>query len=101
MTRDEIMEYNEEALLLEERYDSAIIGVAERINLGPVVAYDSEKIIEILAKDMEVSEEELTEDGRDIKDIKYEMAIEYFDFNIKGSWVGENTPVFITKSQEL
>ena len=25
---------------------------------------------------------------------KYEMALEYFEFNIKGAWVGENTPFF-------
>ena len=24
------------------------------------------------------------------------MAYEYFEFNILGAWMGENTPVFIT-----
>ena len=57
--------------------------MAERIGLGPVVAYDTEKIIEIL-----VSRDEMS----------YEEAYEYFDFNIKGAWVGEFTPIFITTS---
>ena len=47
MTREEISEYNEEALICDG-FDEAIIGVAERINLGPVAAYSVEKIIEIL-----------------------------------------------------
>ena len=47
MTREEIAEYNEEALICDG-FDEAIIGVAERINLGPVAAYSVEKIIEIL-----------------------------------------------------
>ncbi len=44
-----------------------------------VVAYDKEAILEILMRDM--SEEE---------------AIEYFDFNIIGAYVGDKTPVFVT-----
>jgi len=27
--------------------------------------------------------------------MEYDEAVEYFDFNIKGAWVGETTPVFI------
>ena len=62
-------------------FDDAIIGIAERINLGPVVAYSVEKIIDIM----------ITRDG-----MTYEDAYEYFDYNIRGAWVGENTPIFIT-----
>lgn len=96
MLRDEIGEINPEALLLDG-FDEAIIGMAERINLGPVVAYDVEKIIEILAKDMEVHEDELLEDGQSIEDLKISMAYEYFYFNVQGAWMGDNTPIFITK----
>ena len=39
MLREEISEINPEALLVDG-FDEAIIGMAERINLGPVVAYD-------------------------------------------------------------
>lgn len=81
MTREEIADINEEAVFADG-FDDAIIGLAERINLGPVVAYDVEKIIEIL----------MERDGMD-----YTEAYEYYSYNIIGSWVGEYTPIFITK----
>ena len=91
MTREEVEELlvdsNPEALFLDG-FDDAIIGLAERPNLGPVVAYDESKIIDILAETMEVGEGE--------EDDKYSMAIEYYEFNIKGSWLGEGTPIIIT-----
>jgi hypothetical protein len=98
MSPEEVAEYNEEALLCDG-FDEAIIGVAERINLGPVAAYDVEKIIEILMRTMEVDESDL-EEGQSIENAKYQMAYEYFEFNIKSAWLGEHTPVFITKSYE-
>lgn len=79
MTPEEISEYNEDALILEG-FDEAIIGLAERINLGPVVAYDVNKIYEILMNKHNMS---------------YEEAIEYFNFNIIGAWMGDFTPVYI------
>ena len=75
----EINEINPEALLCDG-FDDAIIGLAERINLGPVVAYNTEKMIDIMVE----------RDG-----MTYEDAIEYFDYNILGAWMGEYTPVFI------
>lgn len=80
MTPEEIAEINPDALLCDG-FDDAIIGLAERINLGPVVAYSVEKIIEIL----------MHRDG-----MEYEDAWDYFSYNILGAWVGENTPIFIT-----
>ena len=98
MTRDEVAEINPDALLCDG-FDDAIIGMAERINLGPVVAYDVEKMITILMKDMEVEVDEI-EEGETIEMKQYEMAYEYFEFNIKGAWMGEFTPVFITTNLE-
>jgi len=94
MTREEIAEINPEALVCDG-FDEAIIGMAENISLGPVVAYSVEKIIEILMKDMEVDEEDL-EGGVSIESLKYQMAYEYFEYNIKGAFVGEFTPIFVT-----
>jgi hypothetical protein len=81
MTVEEIAEYNPEALVCDG-FDEAIIGMAERINLGPVVAYDVEKILQIMVE----------RDG-----MTYEEAQEFFDYNIIGAWMGEFTPIFITK----
>lgn len=66
-------------LLFADGFDDAILGVAERIGMEPVVAYSTPKIIEILSRDM-------TEDE----------AVEYFEFNILGAYVGERTPIFVT-----
>ena len=90
-----ISERNEEALICDG-FDEAIIGMAQRINLGPVVAYSVEKIIEILISQSELTEADLEED-EDLESRKYLDAIEYFEYNIKGSWMGEFTPVFIEK----
>ena len=49
MTVEEIGEINPEALLCDG-FDDAIIGMAERINLGPVVAYNTEKMIDIMVE---------------------------------------------------
>lgn len=80
MTRDEIAENYPELLCLDPAYfDEAILGVASRMNTV-AVCYSESKIIEILMR----------EDGMD-----YDEAIEYYQFNILGSWVGEHTPVYL------
>ena len=79
MTREDVSEINPEALMVDG-FDEAIIGMAERINLGPVVAYDVDKIINIM----------MERDGMD-----YTEAYEFYSYNIVGAWLGEYTPVFI------
>lgn len=97
MTREEveemIVESNPEALFLDG-FDDAIIGIAERPNFGPVIAYSEEKIIEILSHQMEPSPEDLVDRTKD--EVSLEMALEYYYFNVKSTWVGENTPIIIT-----
>ena len=67
-------------MMIADGYDEAIIGVARRCGQPDLVAYDLEKIIEILVK----------RDG-----MSYEEAVEYFELNIEGAWMGDNTPCFI------
>lgn len=62
--------------------DEAIIGVAERFN-DTFVVYDKQKVLEIMVK----------RDG-----MSYEEAMEFFDFNIVGAWVGPKTPAFVDVS---
>ena len=91
MTRDEIAEwmsyYNEEALLADGLED-AFIGMCEVSGRSPIALYDEEKCIEILAEQMEPLDDE--------EDDPYTMAVEYFEFNTKGAWVGENSPRYVT-----
>ena len=78
--------HNEEALMADG-FDEAIIGMCERFG-NPVVAYDRARCIEILAQKFD------QEEDPDV-DV-YEEAEDYFSYNVSGSYVGENTPVFIT-----
>ena len=65
-------------LKLPEQFDDAIMGVSQRIGWENCIVYDAKKIIEILTQDM--SEQD---------------ALDHFDFNIAGSYVGDTTPVFL------
>jgi hypothetical protein len=79
-----ISDQNPEAVTCDG-FESCVIGVANRFGMSPVVAYDYDKCIEVLT----------TRDG-----MTYEEAIEYFEFNVSGAWVGEGTPVFVSTRLE-
>ena len=64
--------------LLADGFEDAFIGFGTRFTYD-VAVYDYNKCIEILAKEM-----------------SQEDAEEYFEFNTRGAYVGENTPVFVT-----
>jgi hypothetical protein len=65
----------------EPEYDQAIIGVMERAGGSPVIAYDTQKILDILVRSMPM-----------------EDAQEFFEYNILGAYMGDRTPVYITKN---
>jgi hypothetical protein len=72
---DKIVEwFPEDEILKADGFDEAIIGIDE---FSMRLIYSVSKCIEILCRDM--SEED---------------AVEYFDFNVKGSYVGEKTPIW-------
>lgn len=99
MKRDDILQINSDAIFYDG-LDDAIIGVAERINLNQVVAYDKSIAINIILSNLTTTEADLTPDdiknGVTVEDKKYEEALEHFQYNVLGGWVGENTPIFIT-----
>lgn len=102
MTRQEaedlLVESNPKALFLDG-FDAAIIGISERINFPPVVTYNKEKIIEILAEQMVPDEDDIEMHG-DEQSAKEFLAIEYFDFNVAGAYMGEGTPLITTTNAE-
>jgi hypothetical protein len=67
-------------------HDNAIIGVVERFGMEPVIALDKRKIIRTL-----MQRDGMTEAG----------AIEFFDYNIIGAWVGKGTPAYVTFVKDL
>ena len=62
-------------------FDEAIIGIIESYNQELRMVYDKEKCIDII-----------TENG--ITD--YDVALEYFEFNILGAYMGPSTPCFFS-----
>ena len=82
--REYLEEVNPEAMLFDG-FEDALVGTCDRIGQPTLAAYDYDKCIEILAKDMTDFED----------DDPYTMAVEYFDFNVIGAYIGESTPVFI------
>jgi hypothetical protein len=64
-------------------FDDAFVGTTiSAFGRKQVALYDYDKCILILMHDNHMSEED---------------AIEYFDFNVIGAWVGEGTPIFINQ----
>ena len=76
----EEMQMDTFAFLDPDYFDEAILGVAERCGVSPVVLYDRNKCIDLLVKEGMPRDE----------------AHEYFDFNIVGSYIGDETPLFAT-----
>ena len=66
--------FPEDDLLKADGFDDAIIGIDDS---SMRLIYSVSKCIEILRKDMDE-----------------EDAIEYFDFNVSGSYMGEKTPIW-------
>jgi hypothetical protein len=79
LTLDEIAEINPEAMMADG-FDEAVLGMCIQFGGEPLVAYDYEKCIKIL----------MEKDG-----LNRTEAIDFMEFNIIGSYVGLNTPVFI------
>jgi hypothetical protein len=70
-----------ELILLEPEYfDEAIMGVITLVNMPHAVCYNREKCIELLMEHEEMSEED---------------AVDYFEYNTSGFYVGKHTPVFL------
>jgi len=74
------LEEQEITTLIADGFDDAILGVVTDFNSEPRVAYSKSKCIDIL----------MERDGMD-----YEEAMEYFDYNVSGAYMGEQTPIWV------
>ena len=81
ITREDISAMNEGALFADG-LDDCLMGAVRRFGSEPLALYDYEAVIKKL----------MSRDGMD-----QDEAEEFFEFNIIGSWVGENTPAFFVK----
>lgn len=67
-------------------FNDCIEGIVERFGQQDIICYNKEKVITKLMNEGEGS---------------YEEAVEYYEFNQLGAWVGEGTPCFIDKKTDL
>jgi hypothetical protein len=65
--------------------DAAIVGMGQQFTDPALVVYDEGRILKILM-----------DQGMD-----WDEAFEFYSFNIAGSWVGENTPIIVTRWEEI
>jgi hypothetical protein len=83
MTKFEIIneEYYDEELLFADGFNDAVIGVAyDKATSTNRVIYSRTKCIDVL----------MERDG-----MEYEVAVEFFDFNVTDAYVGNKTPIFM------
>ena len=79
---EQMAEINPNALFLTGvEFNDAIMGVVERCGMTPVALYDTDKIIAVLVS----------------KGMDQEGAEEYFNYNILGAYMGEDSPMFFRK----
>ena len=71
-------------ILKADGFDDAILGLGRRCSQPDLLVYDVDKCVAILMKDGMTDEE----------------AMEYFEFNVVGSWVGEGTPIFLYSGED-
>jgi len=77
----EILSEANPAALLADGFGKAYIGYASpQFNAPPLAVYDSAECVRIL----------MERDGMD-----YAEALEFFEFNVRGAYVGEGTPLFL------
>lgn len=85
MTREEMAEeYGDELLFLDppESFDRCILGVAFRCGMEPVVLYDKHEVINSLM----------------LGGMSLDEAMECFEFNTAGAYVGPHTPMFLERT---
>ena len=73
---DELAETFDSPMIKLDGLDECVIGVTDGVE--PVFVYDVDKIITVLGRDMD-----------------YDEAVEYYDFNIGSAYYGPGTPSFI------
>tara|TARA_R100001163_G_C5047450_1_gene184618 strand:- start:197 stop:490 length:294 start_codon:yes stop_codon:yes gene_type:complete len=76
----EVIEHLPENAVILDGFDCCVVGVVNSVREQGLLLYDTEKIINLLQKRDNMSEEE---------------ALEYFAYNIRGAYFGEGSPLFL------
>lgn len=74
----EILSEENPNALFADNFDEALIGISRRCGQPSLAVYSVTKCLDVLQKEM-----------------SYQDAIEYFEFNVLNSWLGDGTPIFL------
>ena len=105
-------EENDDEVIYYDGLREAFIGLGHQQFNGPYAIYDRERSIEILARDFykekkkEYDFENMDPDEQlkvvqEVGDEAYMEAVEYFEYNTEGAWMGDRTPIFVIMKELL
>lgn len=72
-----------DAPLTMDGYDDCVAGMVYRFGQSPIICYDLDKVLARLRK----------------SGMSHEAAIEFYEFNQVGAWMGDGTPCFIKRGK--
>lgn len=73
-------------LLLADGFEEAFVGVGRRCSRPDVAVYDVDAMMRVI----------IERDGA-----SYIEALEYLEFNVLGAWVGERTPIYLSRREPV
>ena len=87
-----IEDFVPEAMLMAG-HDNALLGYIDRFGSEPVACYDYHVVIKNL---MRMFDDDPDKDETS----RYEDALEWYQYNMGGAWVGEATPCFLVGPEQ-
>lgn len=78
--------FDTDSVMFADGLEDALVGIGQQCGKEPVAIYDMERVFDIL----------ITRDG-----MTREEAVEFFEFNIAGAYVGEQTPIFMSLNPRM
>lgn len=72
-----------DTVLLSEGMEAAFLGIGYQFT-KPMAVYSKKKALTVLMT----------------QGMTYEEAVEYFDFNVQGAYVGEQTPIYLEDGEQ-
>jgi hypothetical protein len=74
----------DDTMIVFHDLEPCFIGIVEQFGRPPIRCYDLDKVLA-----------QYVQDG-----MTHEEAVEFFEFNVIGAWVGEGTPCFLRQPTE-
>jgi len=82
---EQLLDIGIEDALVMDGYNDCVIGILERFGMESIVLYDKDKVLG-----------KLVDDG-----CTHEEALEFYEYNQLGSWMGDTTPGFLVRLPEV